>query len=93
MNHTISENHWSLVRYKSYTSFSFIKYQENHEMNNEISFDSEKFSISKLEKTRPQETIDNLNDFAPDDADESTLDDKHFQQTGVSLYICVILHS
>ena len=33
--------------------------EDNDEMNNEISFDSEKFS--KLEKVRPRETIENLN--------------------------------
>ena len=52
-------------------------------MNNEISFDSEKFSLSKLEKMRPQETIDNLNDFTPDDDDESNMDQKNFVRSDV----------
>ena len=52
-------------------------------MNNEISFDSEKFSISKLEKMRPQETIDNLNEFAPEDDDENNLSQKNFEHSDV----------
>ena len=53
-------------------------------MNNEISFDSKKFSIPKLEKMRPQETIDNLNDFAPEDSEDSNLDPKNLVPTNVS---------
>ena len=56
-------------------------------MNNEISFDSKKFSISKLEKMRPQETIDNLNDFAPEDSGEPHLDQKNFPRSNVSFII------
>ena len=56
-------------------------------MNNEISFDSEKFSISKLEKMRPQETIDNLNDFTPEDDDENSMDQKNFVRSDVRYYI------
>ena len=52
-------------------------------MNNEISFDSEKFSLSKLEKMRPQETIDNLNDFTPEDTDENNMDQKNFVRSDV----------
>ena len=55
-------------------------------MNNEISFDSNKFSISKLEKMRPQETIDNLNEFAPEESDENHLDQKNFSNFHVIHY-------
>ena len=56
-------------------------------MNNEISFDSNKFSISKLEKMRPQETIDNLNDFGHDDSEETHLDQKNFPNSNVRFYL------
>ena len=55
-------------------------------MNNEISFDSKKFSIPKLEKMRPQETIDNLNDFAAEDSEDSNLDPKNLVPTSVSFF-------
>ena len=61
---------------------------ENIEMNNEISFDSDKFSISKLEKMRPQETIDNLNEFAPEEGEENAMDQKIFEQSYETPNLC-----
>ena len=60
-------------------------------MNNEISFDSKKFSIPKLEKMRPQETIDNLNEFAPEDSEDSNLDPKNLVPTNVRFFQNCIL--
>ena len=51
-------------------NFNVLVEDNCEQMNNEISFDSEKFSITRLEKTRPQETIDNLNEFLPEDEND-----------------------
>ena len=59
-------------------------------MNNEISFDSEKFSITRLEKMRPQETIDNLNEFTPEGDDENNMDPKRQVHSTVS---CLFLYN
>ena len=59
-------------------------------MNNEISFDSKKFSTPKLEKMRPQETIDNLNEFAHEDSEDSNLDPKNLVHTNVRNYFKIV---